>query len=438
MDLESMRQNKNKVLLISHDFYPDQSPNTYRWFNVLKSWRKHNLELYVVTVLVNNLPQFEELDGIKIFRVENKILNTVKKNIANNEINSKQSIFANPKELENTSFIKKVYNLTWKKLYFPDFAFLWQKPAYKMAEQLITKHEIYNVITVSWPFSDHVVGARLKENFDINWIADTIDPFYLSSAVNNSALYKNINRIYEDKILRNADYVTVLTDKLKKKYIEIYPSLAGKIVLNHNVFVPYEIPKTDLIFKGKATILVFVGTLSPITRSPENLLLFFSTLLKLPANEGNLELHLYGNLEPCSHDFIKYEHLIEKSLFLHSFTKREEIIKILQDANAIINIGNNNVFQEPSKIVEYVYLKKKIINICTLDEDTAMEMLENYPLHLNLSKNDFNDNQKLVDALSFINNSDTVDDDLINSIIDKYLLTNVERKYFELLNHDYE
>lgn len=427
---------KRKVLIITYDFFPDNSPNTYRWVNVLKEWKeKTNIEIFVISSQKNNFENYEEHDGIYIYRTQNSILKILNKKLKNHNIQPVQQDDIK----KGKSIVRTIYDLTWTNFYFPDFAFLWQKPAYRIAKKLISEKNIHNVITVSWPFSDHVVGYKLKKKYNINWIADTIDPFYLSSAVNNVSLYKKINKLYENKILSKANTISLLTDKLKKKYSEIYPSLRDKITVNYNVFVPYSIPENQKSIEKNSTVLVFVGTLSPITRSPESLLSIFDGLVKLNMDtDKNLELHLYGNLESCANDFIKYDYLIGKNLFLHNFTSREKITRILQNADVVVNIGNKNAFQEPSKIVEYVFLKKKILNICSIFDDTSKEMLVNYPLHLNLFPQDCNSNEVLLTTLSFINNSIDLQNVSIDTIIDKYLLSNVEKKYFELLKFDNE
>lgn len=428
-----MKENKNRVLVISHDFYPDNSPNTYRWFNVLRSWTDKNLEIYVVTSHQKNLLRYEEIDGMKIYRVGNRAMDILKERLLSKQVISQEQNKINVHSLKKVSLIKKIYNSTWKKIFFPDFAFLWQSPAFTISKKLIREKDIYNVITVSWPFSAHVVGYRLKNKLNINWIADTIDPFFLSAAVNNQFLFKSLNFCYEKKILFKADSLTLLTEKLKDKYSEIFPLIANKITVNHNVFVPYvyDIDTLKSSLDINVTILVFVGTLSPVTRTPKNILILFKNLLMF---NPSLQLHFYGNLEQCDEDFKEYNDLLNRNLFLHGFTPRVEIVSIIQKASAVINIGNLNQYQEPSKLVEFIYLKKKILNICSISDDTSAEMLKSYPLHVNVKISDFYNEKKHKEVFDFLANDSTfVSDDLTNSILGKYMLTSVEKKYFELL-----
>lgn len=306
---------KNKVLLITHDFFPDNSPNTYRWLNVLKEWKRNrDIEIYVVASKQDGFLDYEEIHGIRIFRTGDSWFNKIKGKLLRVS-NTKENVpSAVGNKVYKESLLRKIYNLTWKKIYFPDFAFLWQKSAYKEAQKLIKENDIENVITVSWPFSGHVVGSKLKKNNDIFWIADTIDPFYLSKAVNNNFLYNSLNYKYEKKILESADVVTVLTEKLKNKYASLYPAIAKKIVVNHNIFIPYNINFIDKNKDSDKIKLVFVGTLTPITRSPKKILDFFVALLKYKDLQDKLELYFYGNVKQCSLIFNEYSDLLEKNI----------------------------------------------------------------------------------------------------------------------------
>ncbi len=126
--------------------------------------------------------------------------------------------------------------------------------------------------------------------------------------------------------------------------------LAEKLIVNHNIFVPYERIDTGVSTDMGKTKLVFVGTLTPITRSPLNLLQLFDNLVNNEENTFDLELHFYGDYKQCMHIFKKYDYLLGKNVFLNGLVPREEIPVILNNASVLINIGNNNEFQEPSKI----------------------------------------------------------------------------------------
>ncbi|AMQ01379.1 hypothetical protein AY601_4541 [Pedobacter cryoconitis] len=430
--VKESKKDKLKILVVTYDYYPDDSPNTYRWKNVLRAWaEREDAEIFVVCASKGNLLDFELVDGVKIYRTGRSLFEKVKSKILKHSLTPSGAPSKADPVIAQEGLIRKIYNRTWKKLYFPDYAFLWLSPAMKMAEKLIESENITNLITVSWPFTDHVVGYKLKQKYNIQWIADTIDPFYLSKALNNTALYDAKSYKLENKILKKADVITVLTDKLKEKYGELYPAVADKIVVNHNLFVPVEVPEKST--KSKKIKLVFVGTVVPVVRSPEYLLELFNNLVNLKQDGCELELHFYGNTTQCNDVFAKYDFLLNKSLFIHGMTSRENIPGILSEASVLVNIGNSNTYQEPSKIIEYIYLGKPILNVCSITEDSSKEALAKYPLHFNIYKDEINDQLKLEELFGFFKNDKSLNRDVIMKIIWKYLLPQVEQNYFNLL-----
>ncbi|WP_188049987.1 hypothetical protein [Flavobacterium sp. GP15] len=429
-----------KVLLISFDFFPDNSPNTYRWIHVVREWERLGIDVFVVSAKKNGegFDNYQEMNNLKIYRVGGSLLDKFRSNKKKTSLNSKFDINRVKKvDLAKKSFLKKIYDFTWKKVYFPDFAFLWQEPAFKMAKKIIAQEGIYNVISVSWPFSGHVVASRLKNKYHINWIADTIDPFCLSKAVNNNLLYNKINYRYEKQTLKSADIISVLTEKLKKKYMFMFPNLKGKVLVNHNVFIPYSTSISNVQENNDSKIkLVFVGTLTPITRSPENLLKFFVSLLKIESLSTKLELYLYGDLTQCMRIIKEYDFLIGKAIFIKGFVPREAMPSILLDADILINIGNNNEYQEPSKILEYVFLGKPIINVCSIENDSSKEMLREYPLNININPQEIEDQKKCIEVSNFIWSEKSVAPSILKSILEKYMLNEVQSRYFDMLKFD--
>jgi len=424
---------KNKVLIISYDFYPDNSPNTYRWLNVLSEWEKRNIEIFVVSFQKSGFNNYEEFKGIKIYRTKNLWFESFKSIFINP--NNSNSINVSKKLIKKKYILKKLHNITLKSFYFPDFAFSWKSAAFKKANEIILKEKIFNVVTVSWPFSDHVIGSKLKNKHKIFWIADTIDPFYLSTTVNNIFIYKKLNFIYEKNILNKADVVTLLTHKLKEKYASLFANLRNKLVVNHNIFVPCLLDKSNSVSIGSKIKLVFVGTLNPIYRSPKDLLIFFEQLLKNKSFIEDLELHFYGDVSNCFGIFHKFDYLLNKNLFLHGEIPRSKVPYILNSASILVNIGNKNEYQEPSKILEYVYFKKLILNIYSIPNDTSKEMLADYPFIFNLSTDDINNHDILGLFKLFCQNKVIINDTIINKILKKHMLSEVEQIYFKLLQN---
>ncbi len=415
-----------KLLVITYDFFPDNTPNTYRWFNILKIWQQRGVDIHVVSAQKNNLPRYEIKDEIKIYRTDEFIIGKFKyklKERSNNKQNQTQS---------QVRIVKFLYNLFLTKFYWPDFAFLWYFPTKKLAIELIEKNQINNIVTVSWPFTTHLIGHAIKKyNNNINWLAETIDPFSFIDGINNKLLYNNLNNYYERKIYLKADSITVLTENIKEKYLELYPNIKNKIFVVGNLYIPSERITVKNPISNTIKI-VYVGALMDKVRSPENLLYIFSALTER-LSELKLELHFYGDINDTTKYFDSYNALLDQSIFLHGRIEREEVPAVIYNADILVNIGNNNIYQEPSKVIEYIYSGKKILNICTLKNDTSLNILKTYPLHFNIDITNFDINQIAEKFLLFLRNPYEINPNETEKLIFKYNINNIEETYNKLI-----
>jgi glycosyltransferase involved in cell wall biosynthesis len=428
----------SKVLMICYDFYPEGKPNTYRWFNIAKKWVEQGIEVHVVTADKNQYSSYEEVEGVRIYRSTEYLIGKLKYNYRD-AVNVNAVATDKAKTGGVLSFIKrlarKVYDLTWSNLYWPDHSFLWTFSAVPLASKIIKEHNIDKLITVSWTFSAHRIGDKLKQKFPkIYWLADTIDPFSFNGQVNNTFLYSKLNTSYEKKIFSRADFNSVLTERIREKYVSMFPSLERKIGVNHNIFIPVDFDYSKVEKEsGISTHIVFLGTLNKDVRPPANTLKLFSNFIKKYPNSG-LRIDFYGDFAGTLPEFEKYPELLNKFVFLHGFINRDEVNRVIKDADVLLNIGNSNKYQEPSKLIEYMCSGKKILNVCCIEEDTAAELLKNYPLSMNVMPN-YIDNDKTFEMLAvFFANNTVIDKQLQQEGLNKYMLNTVSDKYLTFLS----
>lgn len=433
-NISTMHQLK-KVLLITYDFYPDSSPNTYRWFNLAKEWQSQGVEVFVIAANKSQFPAYEEINGIKIFRTGEYAAGSLKYKF-NSENTSGISI-ANQRASKGLksgvrSLIRKLYDLTWSKLYWPDYAFLWKFTAFPVAVDLIKSENIDKLVTVSWMFSAHMIGLKLKRKFGAGlfWLADTVDPFSFNSKINNTSLYLNKNLRIEKSVFLNADLNSVLTERIKVEYMTRFPAARDKIFVNKNLFLPVDFDYTKPKEIGKGIRLVFLGTLSEETRSPRNLLALIDLLSKERA-DIKFDVSFFGSITDCYNTFLEYEHLLDNIVFLCGRKNKDEINLILKDADVLINIGNSNPYQEPSKIIEYMYSGKKILNVCTIKDDTSAHLLKIYPLHLNVFPDELEDIITIQKVVNFLNSDVLIARDQINELLKDHFLKSVSDKYYQ-------
>ena len=421
-----------KILIITYDFYPDNSPVTYRWFNILKEWVKVECEIHVVCASKDNQNSESIINGIHIHRTPQSIISKIKRNsnTAQDQTLNSTPIYVKKKK----SILKIIHDATWKKIYFPDYAFLWQYSAYKLSKQIIEQNQIEKIISVSWPFTVHLVGYKLKKKYNLPWLLDTIDPFSLCDVMNNQFLYAQKNIRIEQKMFRAADKISVLTDKIKGKYISMFSAIENKIDVVPNIYVPLEKLEKVPANSNNKIIFVFVGTVTLVNRSPYNLLLFFYNLMQSKKLNKIIELHFYGELEQCQDIFESFDRLMPDTIFLHNFVSRLELNKILAAADVLLNVGNHSEYQEPSKIIEYIYFDKPIINVCNIQDDTSYNILKDYYKFFNVFPDEINNNAVFDKAVYFIDNVNSIEpNDKYFSNFEKFLLPAVSEKYFAVL-----
>jgi glycosyltransferase involved in cell wall biosynthesis len=425
-----------KVLLITYDFYPDSSPNTYRWLNIVKKWREQGVQVFVVSANKNQFPSYEEVDGIKIYRTGEYAIGNLKYSFNKNNHTNAALIQNEPginlKKIAKTLF-RKLYDITWSKLYWPDYAFLWKYTALPVASKLIKDENIDKIITVSWMFTAHTIGYELKKTFkNVFWLADTVDPFSFNSKINNTPLYGKLNALIEKKIFLGADLNSVLTERIKSEYILKFPEISKKVVVGNNLFVPVNFDYTNNIDAENVVKMVFLGTLSEDTRSPKNLLILFDKLVS-KYTKITFELSFFGELTDSMPTFSKYDSLLNKSVFLNGRISRDEVNTVIKNADVLVNIGNNNKYQEPSKVIEYMYSGKKILNVCIINEDTSASLLSKYPLHLNVFPDDLDSDLILQSVFNFIIKKENVQKKVLKEVLNDYLLDTVADKYYDYI-----
>jgi len=153
--------------------------------------------------------------------------------------------------------------------------------------------------------------------------------------------------------------------------------------------------------KGKI-ILTYIGTLIKGTREPDQLLRIISSMIrKRPELREKLELHFFGDISMCKENFSRYDEI--KDVFIsHGMVARSTMHQILADSDFLVNIGNDTSYQLPSKIVEYIFTGKPIINICSTTNDTSSDVLSDHPMALNVFCSESNIEEKVTECLIFI------------------------------------
>ncbi len=141
----------------------------------------------------------------------------------------------------------------------------WNKYALKKAAELISEFKIDTVVTTSPPHSTQLIGIKLKQKFNIRWIADLRDPWtdiYYYNQFNHTALARRIDKNFERKVVENADLLITVSEDVKRIFAEkSHLPIALKTVVIPNGFDEEDFRITNIPIETRK-VITYTGTIS--------------------------------------------------------------------------------------------------------------------------------------------------------------------------------
>lgn len=401
-----------RILLVTHDYSPLPSPRAFRWTALAEDFvQRHGAEVDVITRAVAGSAAFEVKGGVRLFRV-------------GRALSGGSGTSAPP------SSWKALLRGLWRMLRWPDYAGPWYFPATRQAKKLLTEKEYDYLISVSHPFTGHLVGLRIQRwRPRLKWMIDIGDPFAFleEPPANNTKLYRTLNYWIERKILARADRISVTTTQTALRYIQLFALAQEKITVIPPLLAV--IPRaTAMTSSGGCKKLVYFGTLYREIRSPEPVLRLFRALVeRFPQIEA--ELHFYGAVNDCADLFSGKSDRV----FVHGLVSRDEVERLRTQADILIHLGNKTNLQLPSKTVEYMASGKPIVNFVNSVEDTSSEIFARYPALMTVLVRSENSSQVVQDFAKFIAESSPLPQNRVLDAIAPFTIEKVSGEYWRLL-----
>lgn len=431
-----------RILIISYSYTPAITPRAFRWSAITEYWARQGDCVDVVSAWKPGLSREELINGVCVHRVGGVITEALRSQLQQSgtrpNINcGKPTVFDVLSKKQNlTSVVKWIHDRTWKKVYWPDYACLWYFPALKKAKELLNLCNYNTIITVSHPFTGHLVGLNLKKKQQkIKWIVDIGDPFCFleQMPINNYNLYKYLNYTWEYKIFNKANKIVVTTENTFNKYTDVFPNTNIKIhIIPPLLSFEDDQEKSNSLFSLKENTnikLIFVGTLHKRMRKPDLLLRLFYELLHTHLAE-RVEVHFVGSINDCQKYFHPYKNLLNKKIYCHGKVSRSQAWQAMKEADVLVNIGNEFPYQLPSKVVEYASLGKPVLNLATITEDSSAAFFKDYPASLCLLGNDAGVNsEQFTQLIQFIEKLPTVDSHQLKSWLEPYHIAAIADAY---------
>ncbi|SMC52370.1 glycosyltransferase family 4 protein [Cellulophaga tyrosinoxydans] len=354
-----------KVLIITYYWPPAGGPGVQRWLKFVKYLRDFNIEpvLYIPenpnypitdTCFINEIP-----DGISIYKqpifepykLASFLSSKKTKRISSGIIQSK-----------NQSTLEKVMLWIRGNIFIPDARKFWVKPSVSFLSELIIKEKIETIITTGPPHSVHLIGLKLKEKLDINWISDFRDPWtsigYHKKLKLTKASQKKHKHL-EKSVLTSADKIIVTSASTKAEFQEI---TTKPIVVITNGF--------DNDLKSKVVLdtnftIAHIGSLLT-GRNPENLWKVLAELIESNVKfQNSFKLKLVG---VTSADVLNtiYSYGLENYVELQGYVSHNEALEIQNKSQVLLLTEINSKETTgiiPGKLFEYLAAKRPILAI---------------------------------------------------------------------------
>lgn len=412
-----------KVLFVIQSFPAIRSANVLCDTAIIQEWKKNtDIEIHCLVYRYNNLPDFEELDGVKIHRFKRgliwKLYCWAKENKG---IISKSILRINRFVLR----LKQLFTIPIYPCYEPVLALKYRKEAIKLH-----KMECFDMVIAEHNGFDTMYAGFMLKRYDPNVLYVQIFWDSLSGGFGAKYLpqsYTDKKRInWEKKILTYADKSIIMAsheshaDKLWKDY-DFFNKIS---YLDIPYYIRVERQNNDKE-KGNSMIsIVFAGSMG--MRDPQFACRLFSDF-------GNKDIVLHIYTSDIYHEKIrKVLEYDNSSIVLHDYVSHDELLEIYSNADVFFNIGVKNSNAISGKIFEYMSYGKPIISTYSIDDEACLPYLQKYPLALCVDERNGNLDALRKRVYDFImkNYRKRID----SSIIESLLYKNMPKSYVDLLN----
>ena len=273
-----------------------------------------------------------------------------------------------------------------RKLLVPDGELLWASAAQKMALRLIKELDIKLTYSTSTPYSDHLLGLRLKKKLPrVKWVADfrdewTNNPYGLDNPHN--PLRAAIERRMERDVLAGADGLITNTPVMRQNFLDNNPDIfkpGGKdfYVIPNGYDEEDFIGFADIKNQNARFTITYTGLLYG-RRKPD---FFFEALRNLIRSgrvpPDGVTVQLIGNYHADKLNVVIAQYGLTGVVKILGYMKHADCVREQLKSDALLLLeaeGPNAGAMYTGKIFEYMNAGRPVLGV--LPKGAARELLE--------------------------------------------------------------
>jgi len=282
--------------------------------------------------------------------------------------------------------------------FIPDPRVFWVKPSVKFLSKYLQDHPVDVIITTGPPHSMHLIGLKLKEKFNISWLADFRDPWSQLDILQEFDLSKSSKSKHEQlerSVLQNATKVLMVNEGGKRE-LEKVAQRPVEVITNgfdQDDFRSLEKPQQEKF------MVSHFGLLNDF-RNPEILWEVLEQLCQEnPQFDSKLDLRLGGAIAgDIKKQILDYPHLSGKVTF-YKYLEHDQVIRTYCDSYVLLLPLNKTSLGKifmTGKIFEYLAVGKPILAF-GLEESDAGQLIKQIGAGEIVS---FDDKDKLKEIIS--------------------------------------
>lgn len=257
----------------------------------------------------------------------------------------------------------------------PDSKWVWIGPAVAAAEAAAARTRFDGLVTFAQPWSDHLIGLHVHRAAKLPWVAHFSDPWIDSPYWNGSSRRRAAAATMEGEIVRAADAIVFVTDEAADLVMKKYPrELRAKVSIVPHGFDarrPTQLASEER--RGGPLRLTYTGRFYDGLRTPDTLLRAVARLDAEHSLDGELEIGFVG---PFVTGFAREATSLGIDRLVH-FRDRvppADAQQLAAGADVLLVLDAPSSSPSPflpSKLVDYLALRKPIFGVTPLDGASA-------------------------------------------------------------------
>jgi glycosyltransferase involved in cell wall biosynthesis len=367
-----------KVLIITYYWPPSGGAGVQRWLKFVKYLREFGWEPVVYTAENPEVPVIDKSlekdipEGITVLRTKaREPYQLYKRFTGRKQTDRIQTAFLSEKK--KPGIIENISIWIRGNFFIPDARCFWIKPSVSYLKSWLSKNPVDLIISTGPPHSMHLIAMQLKKSTGTPWLADFRDPWTNIDFYNQLKLSRIADRKHkqlEEKVLRTADSITVISKGMAEDFNRIFPREYHLVTNGYDEDDFVDISDQPIHDKFRIS---HIGSLVK-TRNP---VVFWQALSELihenPDIAKKIEIALTGNVDVSVRESVK-EYGLENVVIYQEYIPHAELIREFNKTTALLLLINetpNANLILTGKLFEYLGAKRPIICIGPENGDAA-------------------------------------------------------------------